>query len=444
MPLIPVEHHRFERTPRRAALGALAARIVALTCVLGCVVAASSHAAAGATGAGTLAVVDWNATALDTTRVSSGVRESYDVALAQAAVFDAVNSISRRYEPYRVRVEADGTESVEAAVASAAHAVLLDRYPEQQAGLDAALARSLERVPDGESEGDGVAIGRAVAAALLALREGDGSDATVPYTPGSGPGAWIPTPPAFSPALEPGWGMVTPFLIRSGSQFRPSPPPALTSRAYARDFREVTAVGEASSGTRTPDQTQAALFWNATGAKIWNQAARQLVLRRGLHPTAAARAFALLNLTGADALIATWDAKFAYNQWRPVTAIRAADSDGNPATAPDPDWTPLLATPPYPDYVSAASTAAGAAETVLEDAFGRRPGPFTLTSPGLPGVARTFDSFAAAADQNIDARVWSGIHWRTSDRVGRALGRRVARHALRQALPPATGASGGR
>jgi PAP2 superfamily len=397
-------------------------RIIALACAIVAATAASAQA-------GTRAVVDWNVTALDTAAVSNGVRESYDVALTSAAVFDAVNSITRRYAPYRVRIEADGSESVEAAVASAAHRVLVTRYPDQQADLDAALASTLERVPDGDSEDEGIAIGRATAAALLALREGDGSDDDVEYTPGHGPGAWIPTPPSFSPALEPGWGLVTPFLLRWGSQLRPPPPPALTSRRYTRDFQEVKEIGEASSSTRTPAQTRAAQFWNATGAKLWNQPVRQLVLRHGHGPTAAARAFALLNLAGADAVIATWDAKYAYSQWRPVTAIRAADTDGNPATTPDPDWTPLLNTPPYPDYVSAASTVSGAAEVVLSEIFGRRPGTFSLTSPGLPGVVRTFDSFAAAARENIQARVWSGIHWRTSDHVGRNLGRRIAGHA---------------
>jgi hypothetical protein len=247
---------------------------------------------------------------------------------------------------------------------------------------------------------------------------------------------WVPTPPSFSPPLEPGWGRVTPYLLGSGSRFRPPPPPALSSSRYTRDFQEVKAIGKDDSTTRTAWQTETARFWNATGAKLWNQAAQQLVLARGLEPTRAARAFALLNLAGADAVIATWDTKFTYHQWRPVTAIRAAGSDGNPATAPDPDWTPLLVTPPYPDYVSAASTVAGAAETVLGDVFGRRPGAFTLSNPGLPGVVRSYPSFAAAAAENVDARVWSGIHWRTSDHVGQAMGRRIARHALRHALRP--------
>jgi hypothetical protein len=398
--------------------------------------AAAEAATKAATKAETQAVVDWNLTSLATAAVSNGLREGHNVALAQAAVFDAVNSIRRHYVPYKVRVEASGHESVIAAVASAAHVVLVSRYPEQRAGLDAALERSLAQVPDGDAEADGAALGEAVAAALLALRAGDHSDDHVPSTPGAGPGVWIPTPPQFSPALEPGWGRVTPYLPRSGSRLRPPPPPALASSRYARDFQEIEEVGEAASGTRTPAQTETARFWNTTGAKMWNQAVRQLVLARGFGPTAAARAFALLNMVGADSLIATWDAKFSHNQWRPVTAVRAAGGDGNPATTPDPDWTPLLTTPPYPDYVSAASTFAGAAETVLGDVFGRRPGSFTLTNPALPGVARGYDSFAAAAAEDVDARVWAGIHWRTSCEAGRTLGQRVARHALRQALRP--------
>jgi len=413
----------------------------ALAGVLGFAAAPTASATAGraeapTARAGTQAVVDWNRTALATAAVSNGIHEGHNLALVQAAVFEAANSITRRYRPYRVRIGAAGHESVVAAVASAAHAVLAARYPEQRDALDEALASSLVQVPDGPSETGGVAVGRAAAAALLALRTGEHAG-NVPYpAPGSGPGVWVPTPPSFSPPLEPGWGRVTPYLLGSGSQFRPPPPPALTSGRYARDFLEVKAVGEAASTTRTPHQTETARFWNATGAKLWNQPVQRLVLAHAHEPTRAARAFALLNLAGADAVIATWDTKFTYHQWRPVTAIRAAADDGNPAIDPDPDWTPLLATPPYPDHVSAASTIAGAAETVLAATFGRRPGPFSLTSPGLPGVVRTYRSFSAAASEDVDARVWSGIHWRTSDRAGRALGQ--ARRPVRAAPHPPT------
>ena len=395
-----------------------------------------ARAAAPTARAETQAVVDWNRTALATAAVSNGIHEGHNLALVQAAVFEAANSTTRRYRPYRVRIRSAGHESVVAAVASAAHAVLAARYPEQRESLDEALADTLVQVPDGPSETGGVAVGRAAAAALLALRTGEHPHDQPAPAPGSGPGVWVPTPPSFSPPLEPDWGRVTPYLLGSGSRFRPPPPPALTGGRYTSDFQEIKAVGEAASTTRTPHQTETARFWNATGAKLWNQAAQQLVLAHGHEPTRAARAFALLNLAGADAVIATWDAKFTYHQWRPVTAIRAAADDGNPATDPDPDWTPLLTTPPYPDYVSAASTIAGAAETILAAVFGHRPGQFSLTSPGLPGVVRTYRSFSAAASEDVDARVWSGIHWRTSDRTGRALGQRVGRYALRHALQP--------
>ena len=189
-----------------------------------------------------------------------------------------------------------------------------------------------------------MAVGRGAAAALLALRTGETPTTSRPRRPGAGPGCG--SDPAVVSPWKPDWGRVTPYLLGPGSRFRPPPPPALTGGRYASDFQEVKAVGEAASTTRTPHQTETARFWNATGAKLWNQAAQQLVLAHGHEPTRAARAFALLNLAGADAVIATWDAKFTYHQWRPVTAIRAAADDGNPATDPDPDWTPLLTTPP--------------------------------------------------------------------------------------------------
>jgi PAP2 superfamily len=416
-----------------------AARTVAMRSAIG--IAAVAGAFAGVPAAaiadpapGTAAIVEWNRTAMQTTVASNGVREHHDVALVHAAVFDAVNSIRPRYAPYRVRLAAPGGASVEAAVATAAHLALVARYPTQRAELDTALAAALAKVPDGRAETDGAAVGRAAAAALLELRAQDGSGDTVSHTPGTGPGTWVPTPPQFGPPLEPGWGRVVPYLLRFGAQFRPPAPPALDGGRYARDFRETASVGEAQSATRTPAQTDVARFWNVSGAKLFNQAAQQLVLAHDLGPTAAARVFALLNLTGADALIATWDAKFTYNRWRPVTAIRAADTDGNPATDPEPDWTPLLVTPPHQEYVSASSAVAGASEVVLGSVFGARPGTFELRSPGLPGAVRTYDAVAAVADEGVDARVWAGIHWRTSDRAGRALGRRVARFALRRAL----------
>ena len=256
------------------------------------------------------------------------------------------------------------------------------------------------------------------------MRASDHSGDAVAFTPGSGPGAWVPTAPAFRPALDPGWGHVTPYLLRSGSQLRPGPPPALTSAAYARDLDEIRQVGAATSTTRTPEQTDLARFWVSTAPQIWNQAAQQLAIAHDVGVRQAARVFALLNAAGADAFIAAWDAKFTYGQWRPVTAIQA--------TA-DPAWTPLLVTPPFPDYPAGHTTYAGAAETVLTGLLGARPGPFTLRSATAPGVELAYTSFSDVAAGVVDARVWGGIHWRTSAEAGRALGRRIGRYGLTHA-----------
>jgi membrane-associated phospholipid phosphatase len=386
----------------------------------------------------TRALVDWNVTALRTTAAApfDPPLESRNLALVQAAVYDAVNSIRGRYRPYAVRVSAAPDASVVAAVAAAAHRSLVTLYPAQAAALDQAYETSLAAVPDGDEKTEGVETGAAAAGALLALRSLDHAADGAAYTPGSGPGAWVPTPPAFKAALDPGWGGVTPYFLRSGSQFRPGPPPALSSAAYRRDFDEIKAIGSATSSVRTKHETDVAQFWVSTAPQIWNQAAQQLTLQRGLGVTPAARLFALLNAAGADAFIAAWDAKFTYNEWRPVTAIRAADTDGNADTTPDPTWTPLLVTPPFPDYPAGHTTYAGAAETVLTSVFGVHPGSFTLRSATAPGVELTYTSFAAAAAEVVEARVWGGIHWRTSSEAGRSLGQAVARYALAHGLQP--------
>jgi hypothetical protein len=396
---------------------------------LGLVALAPAEAGRGGSSltAETRALVDWNVITLQTTAAApfDPPLEARNVALVQAAVYDAVDSIRGRYRPYVVHVQTEPDASVVAAIASASHRTLQALYPAQAGTLDAAYQASLAAVPDGEAETEGIDVGETAAGALLALRAGDHSADSVTYTPGSGAGAWVPTPPAFKPALDPGWGHVTPFFLRSGSQFRPGPPRTLTSAAYQRDFDEIRDVGSASSATRTAHQTDVARFWVATAPQVWNQAAQELTVARGLGVTPAARLFALLNGAGADAFIASWDAKFAYAEWRPVTAIRA--------TA-DAAWTPLLVTPPFPDYPAGHTTYAGAAETVLTSVFGEHPGAFTLRSATAPGVELTYTSFTDAATEVVNARVWGGIHWRTSSEVGRTLGRQVGRYALAHAL----------
>jgi membrane-associated phospholipid phosphatase len=394
----------------------------------------------------TQTVVDWNAIALRTTAAApfDPPLESRNLALVQGAVFDAVDSIRGRHRPHAIRSVGSNDASVVSAEATAAYRTLLALYPTQAASLDQAYQASLAKVPDGTAKTHGVMVGEAAAQAMLAIRALDHSADTVPYTPGSGPGAWVPTPPAFRAALDPGWGHVTPFLLRSGSQFRPGPPPALTSPTYTRDFNEITRAGSATSTTRRPEQTNLARFWVSTAPQIWNQAAQQLSVSHGVGVWKAARLFALLNAAGADAFIASWDAKFTYNQWRPVTAIRAADTDGNRRTAADPAWTPLLLTPPFPDYPAGHTTYAGAAETILSSVLGTQPGAFTLRSATTPGVELTYTSFAAVAADVVNARVWGGIHWRTSSETGRTLGRRIADYGLAHTLAPADVCRGAR
>jgi hypothetical protein len=401
--------------------------VVTLVFTASCVDAASASADV---------VLDWNVIALKTTAAApfNPPLETRNVAIVHAAMFDAVNSITRECPAYVVRLRAPRGASAEAAAVAAAHMTLVKLYPDQQSMLDAAYTASIGRIPDGSGRMNGVRIGEAVASRILEARASDGAMAAIKaeYIPGKRPGDWIPTPPASLPALDPGWGSVRPFGLREGSQFRPGPPPALHSSRYARDFDEIKEIGSSTSGTRRQEETDLARFWIATAAQNWNPVARQVSIAHGLTLSQNARAFALLNLAGADAFIAAWDAKFAYRQWRPVTAIRAADSDGNSATVPDPLWTPLLVTPPFPDYIAGHTTYAGAAQAVLERVFGEDPGlVITMTSPTAPGAVETYTNFKDIADGVVNARVWGGIHWRTSSVQGRIVGEQVGRYVVR-------------
>jgi hypothetical protein len=389
-------------------------------------------------------VLDWNIVALRTTAAApfNPPLESRNMAIVHAAMFDAVNAIVREFHPYAVRLHAPEGASPDAAAAAAAHMALVQLYPAQQTVLDATFAASLVLIPDGSPKNAGISVGEAVAAQLLMMRASDGAAAaiTAEYMPGNAVGFWIPTPPAFLRALDPGWGSVRTFIMEDVPQFRPGQPPALNSRRYTRDFDEIKEMGSSMSVTRTQQQTDLARFWISTAPQNWNPAVRQVAIARGLTLSQNARAFALLNLAGADAFIASWDAKFTYNQWRPVTAIRAADSDGNPDTLEDASWTPLLVTPPFPDYIAGHTTYAGAAEKVLEHVFGKHPGvTIMLTSSTAPGVVETYSTFRAIADGVVDARVWGGIHWRTSSVRGRAVGEEIGRYAVHNFLKPIRG-----
>jgi len=339
----------------------------------------------------------------------------------------------RQCEPYAARVEARHEALVEAAIGAAAHDALIALYPGAVTSLNTSYDSALAELPTGLARDLGVAVGQRAAAAILAMRAQDHASDRVAYTPTPGAGNWAPTPPAFLPALEPGWGSVTPFLLESGSQFRPGPPPALGSDTYARDYLEMVAIGAANSTTRTPLETETARFWISTAPQLWNQVVRQLSRENGMNVAKAARAYLLVNLAGADAMIAAWDAKFTYGQWRPVTAIRSPADDGSAATSPDPTWTPLLITPPFPDYPAAHVVYGAAAARILEALFKGHHGELSITSATAGGVTHHYQSFAEIADEVENARVWGGVHWRTSVTVGRAMGRQIGDEALKHA-----------
>jgi hypothetical protein len=363
-----------------------------------------------------------------------------DLAIVSAAIFDAVSAI-RGTPGYHFHEIAPAGASPEAATAAAAHRALVHLYPERAAIFDAGLADSLAALPDGPGKDRGVALGRTVADAILALRAGDGWADHVDDSPGGGPGAWRPTPPRHDSPLMPQWATVRPFLLASPRQFRPLGPPVLSSRAWADAYNEVKAIGRADSATRTAEQTQIARIWadgmgTYTPPGHWNLIAAQVAQDEGNSLIANAWLFAALNLAMADAAIACWDSKFAYRFWRPVTAIRAADTDGNPETGADPSWAPLLTTPNFPEYISGHSAFSGAAEVVLSSYFGPDVA-FRTSSAGLPGVTRSYTSFRAAAEEAALSRLYGGIHFRFSNQDGYTTGRAVARHVL-EALYVAT------
>ena len=370
-------------------------------------------------------VLEWNEVLLDAIRATNmnPPRASRAMAIVHTAIYDAVNAIERTHEVYAVNVLASPLASTEAAVAAAAHATLSNLFPSQTDAFDDKLAASMETIPDGLAEDLGVELGEEVAAQMLALRSSDGSDVVVPYTPGSEPGDWRTTPPANAPALLPNWPNVTPFAMTSGSQFSPDNIPALTSAKYTAAFNEVKSLGRINSATRTADQTNIALFWangggTATPPGHLNVLAAIVSEQRDLSLAENARLFAMLNVALADAAIMSWDAKYDTNFWRPVTGIRAAETDGNPDTAADADWTPLIVTPPFPSYTSGHSSFSGAAAAVLKSFFGRDNIAFTLPSENSAVPSRSFTSFSQAAQESADSRLYGGIHWRFDNEDG--------------------------
>jgi VCPO second helical-bundle domain len=420
---------------RDVSIGKLRAAVTAALLVAAITVCAPLRAATQSV------VVDWNAIAITAVGAAgqSPTLQERSIAITSVAVSDAVNAITKKYTRYGARLTRPSGGSTTAAAIGAAYRALTQLVPSQTQFLDTMLSQSLTKF--GVNAGDpGFVFGEAVADEIVALRSADGAaQAQYPYTPpnAGAPGVWVPTPPGFAAASAPGWGFVQPWVLESATQFRPDESPDLTSRRYGRDLNEVKEIGALNSATRTAEQTNIARFWQAPALVIWNVVLRRLALELDLDESEAARDFALMNVAGADARIACSDAKYAFNFWRPVTAIQRADEDGNPATEADPGWTPLIDTPNHPEYVSAHTTLSTAMATVLRLLFDDDPGvAFTTTSPTNPGFERQWTTFTEAVREVIDARVYSGIHFRSSDergsRLGRQVGRFVATHVFRR------------
>ena len=397
------------------------------------------------------AVAEWNREAVRLALSSppaipaalSPVQQTRAMAIVQVAVHDAVNGLTGEYATYLSPGPAPDNASPEAAAIAAAHHALRNLFASQAGPLDTLYAASL--AAHGLSADDpGVGYGRSAATAILEARADDlSAQAQFPYTaPGAGsPGVWVPVSGAANAqALLPGWGSVTPFVLRDGSQFRPEAPPALGSEQYAEDYNEIKIIGAANSPLRTAEQTRIAQFWLASPTAIWSPVLRQVIAARGLDLSATARAFALFYLATSDTSVACWEAKYAYNFWRPQAAIRAGDADGNDLTAGDAAWTPLHATPRHPEYPSGHTANSGSMAVILGLLFGDDPGvriEVTLAQPPpAPPITRRWDTFDEALEEVIDARVYSGIHFRTADEVGARLGRQVAQFVSTHALRP--------
>jgi hypothetical protein len=371
----------------------------------------------------------------------SGLRS---FAMMHVAIFDAVNAIDRSYKTYFARVKTCRGASTKAAAAQAAHDILTALYPQQQSTFDAQLQLSLEGIPPGRAR-NGIAVGQDVAEQILAWRSRDGWDAVPPpYVLPMQPGLWQPTPPAFSPAAFTHFPNVTPFATTSSAQFRPPPPPELTSDEYASAFNETKDIGFVNSASRTADQTLVAMLWAAVGtptgsANIWNNVAQAVALAKGNTLVENARLFALLNIALHDGLQTSFTSKFYYGLWRPVTAIRRADEDSNPATTADANWLPLLVTPPYPTYAGNASTIGKTAATILASFFRCDDISFEAHWEGLegsPGWTRSYSSFSALANEQANSRVYGGIHFRFDNVAGQSIGTNVANYVFQNFLVP--------
>ena len=387
-------------------------------------------------------VIDWNAIAVTTAlngnqTISPGSNlaggMSLYLAYTHLSIYDAVNAIDHRFQPYGTEIPAPAGASVDAAVISAAYNTLAFYFPDQSASLTTQYMAALAVIPDGQAKVDGVQVGKAAANSITTMRTGDGRGANVPYTYPSVPtaGVWIPTPPAHLPPQVPWVSQMVPFTMSSASQFFPEPPPALTSTDWADDYNQVKALGAANSTVRTPQQTEVGLFWTEHTSKQYARALRSMAVGRALNTSDTARLFAMVWSAVADSFIGCWNGKYTYSFWRPVTAIQNASLAGNPATVPDPTWMSLGTTPNHPEYPAAHGCLTGAIATILKGYFGTPNVNFTVSSTVFnPPHVHTFGSTKDLETEVEYARIYAGFHYHHSVVQGLVLGQHVAQQVL--------------
>jgi hypothetical protein len=356
------------------------------------------------------------------------------MAIVHAAMFDAVNSIERRYQPYLLQLPVDPSTSKEAAAAAAAAAVLATIDAKTAGEMKVNLTTYLASMPDGAAKSEGTKLGEAVAAHILAARANDGSNGPDDYRPRTTPGVYVPTPIMRGPM----WPNVKPFAIENASQFRPAPPIALESNEWSTDFNEIKGYGAQKSAKRTDQQTETARFWLVAGPVAYHPFVRQLVISKDMDIAESARFMALAAMAVNDALIAVLDAKYHYNFWRPVTAIRNADIDGNPATDREATWQPIADTPMHPEYPCAHCIVSGSVAGVVKGALGTEEIPeIAMTSPTAPGVTHRWTNITALTQEVANARIWSGFHYRFSTRVGTEMGLQIGDYVVKNVMQPA-------
>jgi len=382
-------------------------------------------------------ITDWDAKAV--AFAAPGAQGEREVAMVHIAMFDTVNSIEQRYRPYLVQLSVPKTTSQEAAAATAAGTVLagLPARP-ATAEMKAALASYLAALPDGEAKSDGMKLGEVVAAKVLEARQNDGANAPDTYRPRTTAGVYVPTPITVGST----WPAMTPFALTKPSQFRPQPPIPLANAEWATDYNELKDYGGNTSAKRSAQQTDTARFWLMVGAPAYHPIPRQLIAAKHMSVIDSARFMALFAVALTDSYIAVFDAKYHYEFWRPITAIRNGDIDGNPATELEATWQPIDNTPLHPEYPCAHCINSGAAVAVIESVLGSADLPeVSMTSSTAPGVTHRWTNLGAFADEVANARIWAGFHYRFSTRVGTDMGRKIGEFVVKSVMQPTTAAS---